>query len=458
MLNKKIGVVITTYKNNGVYIRQAMQCFFKYLPKNTYYALYINESEDPNLYEFISSVDNIDIHIINDQQKNGGLTATWNHGIHKCFVNNCEIIALSNDDILFDQSIVHIFEEAEKCKNNEMKYYGPLSNNPGVSVSNKKNQYGLIYSDKEPYKCMRLGELYNINGFFMVFPKHVLIINKFDKENFFDPRFPFGGNEVEWFKRFIEKEGIPIIVPRTFILHYKLHLWQKNNKKKQDKCIYTINTGSYEKDSINLKKYKNIDSLYFSDNISLMYKCLDLGINFFLVTINNNNPKLKQREIKSLPHKYLPSIYNKSLYIDGNCSLIDNNFESMFCDLNRYDIICFRHPRNRNILSELKEINRHKLENTNNINTIKDLIESHTFYKDEELTETNILYRNHNKIKPFSEFWFNKIKICARDQASYDLALHVFNINYKKYTHNKKLEVIIKCPHLNPVNRKINDS
>ena len=50
----------------------------------------------------------------------------------------------------------------------------------------------------------------------------ILENNKYDELNYFDPSYPFGGNEVEWFDRFKKKGGIPIVVPRTFIYHYKL--------------------------------------------------------------------------------------------------------------------------------------------------------------------------------------------------------------------------------------------
>ena len=54
-------------------------------------------------------------------------------------------------------------------------------------------------------------------GFFI----DTLEINKYDDNHYFNPDYPSDKNEVEWFDRFKEKGGLPIVVPRTFIFHYK---------------------------------------------------------------------------------------------------------------------------------------------------------------------------------------------------------------------------------------------
>lgn len=86
-----------------------------------------------------------------------------------------------------------------------MKFFGPLTNNPGPTKLNKAVQYGTHSVNKSSYICKYNNNYVNINGFFMVFPKHVL------ENNFFDPNIPFGGNEVEWFNRFIKKKGFQLL-------------------------------------------------------------------------------------------------------------------------------------------------------------------------------------------------------------------------------------------------------
>ena len=51
----------------------------------------------------------------------------------------------------------------------------------------------------------------------MVFSKQVLIKNKYNNNYYFDPKYPFGGNEMEWFKRFVLKSGIGCVIPETFL-------------------------------------------------------------------------------------------------------------------------------------------------------------------------------------------------------------------------------------------------
>ena len=60
---------------------------------------------------------------------------------------------------------------------------------------------------------------------------------------------------------------------RTFICHYKYERFRKNQLYKKT-CLYTINTGGYEKDRINLNPKLPIDRLYFTDQFELVYQCI----------------------------------------------------------------------------------------------------------------------------------------------------------------------------------------
>ena len=144
----KIGVVITTHGFNGVFVRQALECYIRELPDNYFIVLYINESNDKIVLDLMEQYNNDDafkgkvqVIYIKDQKSNGGLTGTWNQGIDLCFENNCDVIILSNDDILFDKSINNILWTCYKNKD-EMKYFGPISNNPGADIFNRC-QYAL---------------------------------------------------------------------------------------------------------------------------------------------------------------------------------------------------------------------------------------------------------------------------------------------------------------------------
>lgn len=122
---------------------------------------------------------------------------------------------------------------------NKFFYFGPITNNPGPTKYNII-QYGICPLNKSSFECRNT----NLNGFFMVFSKNVLIKNKFNSKYYFNPNYQFGGNVVEWYIRFKSIGGKGAVVPRTFIYHYKNMTWRKTSLN--DKCLYTINTGYYE--------------------------------------------------------------------------------------------------------------------------------------------------------------------------------------------------------------------
>lgn len=457
----KIGCVITTHGNNGIYAIQCIDCFLRNIP-NGYIVLYVNNSTDPKILNIKNEYPNIEYIYIEDQDSFGGLTGTWNSGIDLCINNNCEIIILSNDDVFFDKSINNIVNEAYKCKKTEMKYYGPVTNNPGVSNSNYKNQYSLFSQNKQSYVCKNNNKYFNINGFFMVFPIHVLKNNMYSKKYYFNPSFPFDGNEVEWFNRFNKKNGIPIIVPRTFVYHYKLKNW-RNNKIQNDACIYTINFGNYENLNINLKNNTDLDILYFTDNLSMdkgsqIYNCIVNNIIFFYVNTKKHisynwwpNYKELQRIIKINPSGYIPNNYNKTLYVDGNIVFKKPIYKKDIDNiLKNKDIVCFNHPDRNTVLSESIAVVKLNVDKKENTDKILEIIRKNNFLDNIGLTETCILFRNHKNIKEFSEEWEKLIKICIRDQISFDYLLWKYKINYIRYPIKYRNNVIIRIKHENP--------
>ena len=349
-----------------------------------------------------------------------------------------------------------------------MKFFGPLTNNPGPTKLNKAVQYGTHSVNKSSYICKYNNNYVNINGFFMVFPKHVLENNMYDKNNFFDPNIPFGGNEVEWFNRFIKKRGIPIIIPKTFIYHYKLNLWK--NKQTNDICIYTINFGNYEGNNLFLKNNTDIDNIYFVDNPSIeknsiIYKCIINNIKFLYINTQSYNSdnwwtahKQVQRMIKTCPHNYLPLNYTKSLYLDGNRQLTKKIYKKdIYKLLENVDIVCYENPWPRGnpptVLEEMNTILKQKLEKKENLDKIWQILRNNNFPDNIGLSETSILIRNHSNIKEFSNEWRDLIKISIRDQMSFEYLLWKYKIKYKRYS--LKYRYTKRTEHKNPEGRFI---
>ena len=97
------------------------------------------------------------------------------------------MLLLSNDDILFDHSINNIIWQCYN-KQNEKCYFAPLTNKPGPNKCKlNMNQYALHPRNIESFISKYNNSMVNLNGFFMVFSKNVLITNKFDSIHYFDP-------------------------------------------------------------------------------------------------------------------------------------------------------------------------------------------------------------------------------------------------------------------------------
>lgn len=450
---KKVGVVITTHGDNGIMTEQLIKTINKFIGKNKYIILFINEKADDLTFDLDKRFKNIELVYIKDQW--GGLTRTWNLGIDKCFENNCEIIILANNDIFITPSISHIIEEASNCKEDELYYYGPVTNNPGPD---NESQYSLKEENKKSEVLIQNGNIWNLNGFFMVFPKHVLIKNKLGDMYFDHINNAWYSNETEWFHRFLKIGGKPIIVYKTFVYHYKLASFRKKSKETNNICMFSANTGGYEL-SLNItnKFYDfDLDILYFTDNLNLVYDCIQNNIKPFLAFYNQDtNSKLIQRTIKTSCHKYLPLKYMKSIWFDGNVLPLFTN--DLIFDLENYEMICCRHPnlKKTTVKQEIEDVLKNNLVKIDDINIIKDKFKKTNFKDNVGLTETSLLIRKHTKnIIEMNNEWTKLVGICIRDQISFDFLKDKYNIKYKNI--NPTDRPILKVDHGNIKNRTCN--
>ncbi len=314
---KKIGVVVVTHGNNGILIRQCIYSFLQILPNDAYVVLYVNESEDPitlGLSDMFSGIEYIYVH---DQHANGGLTGAWNQGIRKCVDNSCEIIVIANDDILIDSSLEHILNEAEECSPDRLAYYGPVSNNPGPKDLNRTQahtNYGTgTYITHD-----------NLNGFFMVFPVHSLTENMFDDINYFDPSYPFGGNETEWYNRFISIGGTGYVVSDCLVYHYKLALWRLERKQivgDSKKVSFTVSIDNNNPIRTNNRMHRldlPEDRVYFANDVGSLHSCIQYGILPMVIITPSQDLDYRQKgemskitvdDILRYPDKYFPAAY-----------------------------------------------------------------------------------------------------------------------------------------------------
>ncbi|MBW3019666.1 glycosyltransferase [Candidatus Woesearchaeota archaeon] len=217
--NSKVGIIITYHNNISNYTIPCLKSVLKYTPKPRLILAFDNESteEDSKNISNLFKEEDIRFIRIDDQNENGGLTGTWNQAIDICIENNCEKIILLNYDTLADDSwkifIENIF--------NDNACYGPVSNDPGWNNAGQKKTKSYSLKNKNSLKKGTL-----INGFCMGFTKNALISNKYDSKYYFNPNFPFGGNELEWETRFEKKGGKFLTVEGCFLYHHGCHGWK----------------------------------------------------------------------------------------------------------------------------------------------------------------------------------------------------------------------------------------
>jgi hypothetical protein len=434
----KSGLVITTHGNNNFYAKQCIQTFKHFFLYDAYIILYLNECIDnESMIEFCHNT-GVECVVISNQVKFGGLTGTWNDGIKKCVENGCTVISLCNDDVFFNSSINHIFTTCH-LNNSNLKYYGPLSNKPGPGSDNTDQLWPPKIKCKEaPYEIND-----NLNGFFLVFSISSLELNKFSNLYYFNPDYPFGGNEVDWHRRFVHKGGIGVVVPQTFVYHYKLKTWRELTFFNTH-CLYTINVGNY--DSTISQTIKNVpsdvDFFCVTDDENAVEKMVGLNIlPIFVIKDINVSFVLMQRLIKALPHKYLPCTYKTSVYIDANVYIDKKIIEQISYDVitGSRDIISFDHPLRNTVHEEAKIVISEKLEKVENVSKIFSLFIKDNFNDNVGLSETCVLVRRHEPLIHFAEEWASLLSICFRDQIMFDYLCWKYKLNIYKHFSLRKM-------------------
>ena len=260
------------------------------------------ESEEINESYDESSVLHFEVVYIDNQKRNGGLTGTWNQGINYLLNKECKVITLLGHDSFVNDSINIMLDLAKKAYlSSELKYFGPLcrsTKHTGINLWQDSEQY-------TKHKCKYL------TGFYMTFPVNSLLKNvimrrvsitrksksgstenvstesgstenvstesgstesgstesgstesdsTFINREFFDAiRFPFAGNEVEWYTRFSKLRGEAVICNKCIIDHEHARSWikveEEKNKSDIDNDTYVFHRLKIEEIDFNWISY-----------------------------------------------------------------------------------------------------------------------------------------------------------------------------------------------------------
>ncbi len=155
-----------------------------------------------------------------------------------------------NDDILINETWEHFVSSIV----DENVIYGPITNNPGTAWINKSRRRVLNHlfnkSEKKQYSHNGRSRDENpvkvgfVNGFCFGCTTKTYKKKKFDDKYYFNPAFPFEGNETEFQIRLfnlkptndnkqnkrilnsLSAHDRAVVVPRCYVHHYKNHAWK----------------------------------------------------------------------------------------------------------------------------------------------------------------------------------------------------------------------------------------
>lgn len=272
------GFIVTTHHDNYKLIKECLDLLFENIPDESYIILYLNEPKGNVINikdEYPNENNRFNVIAIEDQQKNNGLSGTWNQGIDY-LINlenfDCKVITILGHDTFVNNSIKYLLEAGKNAQEkDELKYFGPLFK----TSPNKKTE---LWQDEIKYKNFPLKFLI---GAIMTFPINSLIKNKLKKpyddknNNYFNAkRYPFGHNDVDWHDRFIKINGKPELITDCIINHECKSTWIRYDKN-TNKNLMT------EEDIINPIKEK------FEE------------LNFNWMNYLKKNPDLKNQGIKN---------------------------------------------------------------------------------------------------------------------------------------------------------------
>ena len=220
------GFVVTTHHDNYAIITKCLNLLFENIPENSFVILYVNEPKGQVLNikkDYLQEKNRFDVIFIEDQQKNGGLTGTWNQGIDYLLTKldfDCQVITILGHDTYVNKDIKHLLEAAREAQEKkELKYFGPL-------YKNFKGKNDELWQDELYYK--NYSNKFIIGSLF-TFPVNSLIENKYinieTNTYFLAEKYPFGYNDIDWHNRFIRIGGKPILITNCIIDHKFERTW-----------------------------------------------------------------------------------------------------------------------------------------------------------------------------------------------------------------------------------------
>lgn len=218
-----IGFVCVMHKckncsrNSFNTINRFVKSLYKHCREDFTLYLYDNESDEKfNLPKY----NNIKYTYVEDQSIKG--LYVLNDGIEEAIKDNCEIILLVNDDLVFNKTINNFVDIIRNHEDKDISLFGPLTN--GVRSVSKQLAYcsssGIeeITNLKRPYSIL--------NGFCLAFTKKFYYNFRSENGNICESPDKWSGGEIRLWRRIKENKGKIFIVKDCWIFHKKMKGWK----------------------------------------------------------------------------------------------------------------------------------------------------------------------------------------------------------------------------------------
>jgi len=188
-----------------------------------------------------------------------------------------------------------------------------------------------------------------------------------------------------------------------------------NDQLPAKKAIYTAIFGNYDKFTKCLYDNEDYDYHLFTDNPAIKS-------NLYKIHLLNGDAR-KAREIKILPHKFLPD-YDYSVWMDGNIIQARNINELV--KKQTTGLMTMKHPLRSCIYSEAAECIAMNKDSAKIINTQISRYRNKNFSENMGLIATGLLFRKHTPaIQRLCSNWWHELKTGSlRDQLSFNYVLN----------------------------------
>lgn len=183
------------------------------------FKLYLFDNASVDKYK-IPRHNNIEYTYVENQMKRG-VTGPWNDGVIKAIKDNCDMILITNDDILFNNSVNTFVNSIKKHEYNKISLYGPLSDGMlKIAIHQKANK------KRKGIKDITKKKRGFINGFFMGFTREFYERFKLNDGKLFNERYRWRYQEISLQKRVKKLGGKLFIIEGCWIHHDKIRGWE----------------------------------------------------------------------------------------------------------------------------------------------------------------------------------------------------------------------------------------